>query len=282
MSHEKWFIRPGESRVIDTGIIRSLKVALIGGQVDVIGHNEETARVEVNEVAGQDLKVRIDGDRLEIDHPQLRWENFLQTFRLFRPGRERAIVSVLVPRDVELTFGVVDADALVAGLTTDAKLSTISGEIQTDSLTGDLELNAVSGDLNVQNHTGDIGVHTVSGDVTASGRISDFSCDTVSGNVFIDASGSCDRIRLNSMSGDLTARIDEEVGARYSINTVSGRVYLDGNRVVTSLGRGYSLTVPGEGNQVTEVSANTVSGDVSVIRRTEAESFTVSSDGTAQ
>src|SRR5699024_8442208 len=140
--------------------------------------------------------------------------------------------------------------------------------------------NAVSGVLNVSDHTGSIAVHTVSGDVTAAGEIEKFAGNTVSGDVFIDARGACDRIRLNSMSGNLTARVDGDLGARCAINTVSGRVHVDGKSVEGTLGRGYATTVTGTGTSVVEVAANTVSGDISVIRRVENTStFSVDADG---
>ncbi|GAB2524925.1 DUF4097 family beta strand repeat-containing protein [Paramicrobacterium agarici] len=283
MSKEKWFINPGESRVIDTGIVRSFKVALIGGAIDVIGHDEDSARIEVHDVTGRELKVTIDGDRLEIDHPQLRWENFIDTFKAFGPNKATAAVSVLVPRDIDLSFGVVSATALLSGLETDARLSTVSGEIGADSLTGDLELNAVSGALSVSDHAGAVSVHTVSGDVTASGEIERFTGDTVSGDVFIDARGACDRIRVNSMSGNLTARIDGDVGARCVLNTVSGRMHVDGESVDGTFGRGYSVTTPGTTNVTVEVTANTVSGDIALIRRAQHSSASsVDANGAVQ
>src|SRR4051794_21678588 len=106
MTQEKWLIQPGESRTIDIEVVRSLKMGLLGGQVDIIGHDEPTARVEVHSVSGRDLKVLIDGDRLEIDHPQLRWDNFIEVFTSMRSSA-KADISVLVPRDVALKFGVV-------------------------------------------------------------------------------------------------------------------------------------------------------------------------------
>src|SRR5690349_12518775 len=83
MAIEKWLIQPGQSKVIDLEFVRSLKVGMIGGKIDVIAHDESSARVEVHSVTGKELKVEIDGDRLEIDHPQLRWDNFLDVFKGF-------------------------------------------------------------------------------------------------------------------------------------------------------------------------------------------------------
>ena len=49
-------------------------------------------------------------------------------FASFR-GSAKAEVSITVPRDVAMKFGVVTADALVTGLRNDAKLSTVSGDL---------------------------------------------------------------------------------------------------------------------------------------------------------
>ncbi|HEV7185872.1 MAG TPA: DUF4097 family beta strand repeat-containing protein, partial [Leifsonia sp.] len=191
MAQEKWLIQPGESKVIDVELVRSLKVGFIGGQIDIIGHDEPGARVEVHSVSGRDLKITVDGDHLEIDHPQLRWDNFIEVFKSMR-SNGKADVSVLVPREVALKFGIISASALVSGLKASAKLSTVTGDLVVDGLTGDLELNSVSGELSVRDHTGKISAHTVSGDVTASGAIQKFSVDGVSGDTMLDISGTPD------------------------------------------------------------------------------------------
>ena len=267
MALEKWIVLPGESRVIDVELVRSLKVGLIGGQIDILAHDEPGARVEVHSVSGKDLKISIDGDVLEIDHPQLGWENFLDVFKSFGQNSAKAQISVLVPRQVALTFGMVSASALISGLSTSARLSTVNGELQVEGVTGDLDLNSVSGEINVQSHTGAINAHSVSGDIAVSGRISKFSSDTVSGVVFVDAIGRCDKIATNSVSGSLTARLDASSGTRYVVNTVSGTLQLDNSVIKGTRGRGFSSTTEGDGNFYTDVNANSVSGNVTVIRR---------------
>jgi DUF4097 and DUF4098 domain-containing protein YvlB len=266
MAQEKWLVLPGQSKTIDVEIVRKLKVGLVGGQVDIIGHDEPGARVEVHSVSGKDLKIQVDGDTLEIDHPQLRWDNFIEVFRSWS-GKARADVSILVPRDVALKFGVVSASALVSGLVTDAKLSTVSGDLTVDGLTGDLDLNAVSGELSVRDHRGTIGVHTVSGDVTAQGQLVKFSCDSVSGNAFLDIVGIPDSVSSNTVSGDVTLRLDAGIGARYRINTVSGALQFDNAIIRTAAGKGYSYQEGDLDGRWVEVAANSVSGNVSVIRR---------------
>jgi DUF4097 and DUF4098 domain-containing protein YvlB len=267
MAQEKWLIQPGESRTIDIEVVRALKVGLLGGQVDIIGHDEPSARIEVHSVQGRDLKIVIDGDKLEIDHPQLRWDNFIEVFKSMRSSA-RADVSVLVPRNVDLKFGVVSATALVSGLTTDARLSTVSGDVVADGLTGDVELNAVSGELSARDHTGRIAAHTVSGDVTATGAIPRFSVDGVSADVMVDIVGTPDEISVNTVSGDTTIRIPEAVGARFRVNTVSGKVQLDNVSVVGSMGKGYVGTSGDLDGSWVEINVNSVSGDASVVRST--------------
>jgi len=266
MAQEKWLVNPGETKTIDLEVVRKLKIGLIGGQVDVIGHDEPGVRVEVHSVSGKDLKITIDGDQLEIDHPQLRWDNFIDVFRSWN-GKARVDVSLAVPRDVALKFGVISAEGLISGLTTDAKISTISGDVTIDGVVGDLELNAVSGEISVRDHVGKLSAHSVSGDIMATGTLHRFSADTVSGNMFLDITGVPDEINSNSVSGDLTVRLDEGVGARYRVNSVSGKLQLDDTIIRGMTGRNFTHQSGSLDGRWIEVSANSVSGNVSVVRR---------------
>jgi DUF4097 and DUF4098 domain-containing protein YvlB len=237
MVQEKWLVE--DEKVIDIERIRTLKVGLIAGQVDIVGHDEPGARVEVHSVRGKALKVSIDGDTLEIDHPQLGWDNFIEVFKSFR-GSASADISIMVPRDVVV-----------------------------DNHRGDLELNAVSGEISVRNHTGRIVAHTVSGDVTATGEIASFASDGVSGNVFLDLAGIPDEVRVNTVSGDVTVRLEPDVPAQYKINTVSGKLQLD-DAEITGVRGGYTGKFGVLEQQWLEFRANTVSGNVSVLHAVSA------------
>ena len=267
MAQDKWLIQPGETKIIDVELVRSLKVGLIGGQVDIIGHDEPGARVEVHSVSGRYLKITLEGDRLEIDHPQLRWDNFIEVFQSMRSSA-KADVSVLVPRDVALKFGIISASALVSGLKTDAKLSTVSGDLVVDGLVGNIELNSVSGELSARDHTGKILAHTVSGDVTASGAIRKFGVDSLSGDVMVDITGTPDELSSNTVSGDLTVRIPEALGARYRVNTVSGKMQLDNAIIGSSPGRTHTGTAGSLNGSWVDINVNSVSGNVAVLRST--------------
>jgi hypothetical protein len=261
MAEEKWLI--DGPKVIDLGTIRRLKVALVRGQVDIVAHDEPTTRVEVHSVSGKDLRVSLRDGVLEIDHPQLRWDNFIEVFRSFH-GSARADVSILVPRDIDLTLGVVSSSGLVSGLRSDASISTVNGDVLIDGLTGDITLNAVSGELAIQNHTGRISAHTVNGEITASGAISQFSSDGVSGDVFLDITGSPELIRANVVNGNVTARLEEGNAAEYRINTVNGRIQLDDEQVNGIRGT-YTGKFGSLERSFLEFRVNTVSGNVTVL-----------------
>jgi DUF4097 and DUF4098 domain-containing protein YvlB len=261
MAQEKWLL--DGPKVLDLGPIRHLKVALVRGQVDIVGHDEPTTRVEVHSVSGKELRITLDGDSLEIDHPQLRWDNFIDVFRSFS-GSAKADVSILVPRDVALKFGVVSSTGLISGLHADATISTVSGDLVIDDLQGDITLNSVSGELAVRNHTGRINAHTVSGDVTASGEVNRFRADGVSSEIFLDLTGSPDEIKVNTVSGNITARLDGNRAAEYRISTVGGRIQLDDSEITGVRGSYTGKYGTLEGSWL-DFRANTVGGTIAVL-----------------
>ncbi len=88
MAQEKWLV--DGPKTIDIDSARTLKVGLIGGQIDIVAHDEPGVRVEVHSVSGKELKVSVDGDTVEIDHPQLGWDNWIDVFRCVdRQGARR-------------------------------------------------------------------------------------------------------------------------------------------------------------------------------------------------
>ncbi|WP_455132497.1 hypothetical protein [Microbacterium aurum] len=54
-------------------------------------------RIEVHAVTIKDVRIEASGDVVEIDHPQLRWDNFLEVFRNFSVTGPKAEISVAVP-----------------------------------------------------------------------------------------------------------------------------------------------------------------------------------------
>lgn len=267
MTLEKWLIHPDETRVIDLETVRRLKVGLVRGQIDIIAHDEPGARIEVHGVTVKDLRIEAQDGYVEIDHPQLRWDNFLEVFRNFGTGGPKAEISIAVPRDVALNLGVVSAGALVAGLAGDARVNTVSGDVIIDGHTGDLTVKSVSGDVQVRALDGTLGANTVSGDVAATGRIRRASVDAVSGNTLIDSTGEVSSIGLNSVSGDATVRLDENLPANYVMRSVSGRIQVDGVVRSSSGPTTYNGSTGELSGMFADARVHTVSGDITVLRR---------------
>ena len=276
MAIEKWLVTG--PKVIDLELVRSVKISLIGGKIDVIAHDEPGARVEVHSVSGRDLKVSIDGDVLEIDHPQLSWDNFIEVFKSFK-GNAKADISIMIPRDASLKFGVVNAGALISGLRTDARVNSVSGDIVIDDIVGDLDINTVSGEISVSDQEGVLNAHTVTGDITVTGALRKFSADGVSGTVFLDLTGVPEEISNNTVSGDLTVRLDQDVPARFTLNSVSGTLQVDSTITRGTRGRGFNHTSGTLDTKWVEVRANSVSGDITSVRRATVGASNVPSSG---
>ena len=276
MAIEKWVVTG--PKVIDLELVRSVKISLIGGKIDVIAHDEPGARVEVHSVSGKDLKVSIDGDVLEIDHPQLRWDNFIDVFKSFK-GTAKADISIMIPRDSKLKFGVVNAGALISGLRTDARINSVSGDIVIDDIVGDLDINTVNGEISVSDQQGVLNAHTVTGDITVTGALRKFSADGVSGAVFLDLTGVPEEISNNTVSGDLTIRLDQETAARFTLNSVSGTLQVDSTTTRGTRGRGFNHTAGTLDGRWVEVRANSVSGDITSVRRATVGASTAPTTG---
>ncbi|HWM32990.1 MAG TPA: DUF4097 family beta strand repeat-containing protein [Pseudolysinimonas sp.] len=266
MAQEKWLV--DGPKTIDIESARALKVGLIGGQIDIVAHDEPGVRVEVHSVTGKELKISVDGDTVEIDHPQLSWDNWIDVFKSWT-GKARADVSVMVPRDIKVKLGVVSASALLSGVNEDASLSTVSGDLVIDGVSGDLSLNSVSGEITVRNHYGKIDAHSVSGDITAAGTLMRFASDSVSGAVVLDSVDIPDEIKVNTVSGAVTVRLDAEVPLSYALNTVGGRLQL-GDHTVSGVKGRYTGKFGDLDKRWTDLRVNTVGGDVSLLRAVRA------------
>jgi hypothetical protein len=261
MAQEKWLV--DGPKTIDVGIVRQLKVGLVGGQVDVVAHDEPTARVEVHGVTGEPLRVEFDAGTLTVDHAQIRWDDPLGFLRAFR-GTASADVSILVPRHAALTLGVVSAGALVTGLEHDAALHTVSGDLVVDGVTGDLQANAVSGAVTVRDHVGALAVRTVSGDVAATGAVTRFTVDGISGDVLLDLQDVPDSVRVNTVSGSVSLRLADGVGYACSVSTATGRLQFDDDEIRGVHGSFTRRSGELEGRWV-DVRVATVSGSLAVL-----------------
>ena len=141
----------------------------------------------MHSVEGRPLEVSLVDGELRVGYPFTLggWEGFLEKFRNFR-DKDRADISIAVPRDLPTKVGTVSAEGLLAGMQAPASVSTVSGSLVVDGTRGTLEANTVSGEVVVRDHTGDLSLNTVSGELAASGALTRVHANTVSGELALD------------------------------------------------------------------------------------------------
>lgn len=264
MPTESWVLP--DPQILDVEDVRSLRVQLVAGRVDVVAHDEPGARIEVHAVRGRPLEVTLRDGELSVGYGFTlgAWESFLDRLRTFS-DRDRVEVHIAVPRHARVRLGTVSADALLAGLAEDAEVSTVSGRLATDSTRGSLRVNTVSGELAVRDHEGDLRLNSVSGGATASGALVRVHANTVSGDLALDVHAGPASVAVSTVSGDVLLRLPEASGVRVEAQSATGRVVVDGvTHRSPSLGQATVVEAPGEVTSV--VSTTSVSGQVTVLR----------------
>lgn len=268
MADESWVV--SGPQVIEVDDVTALRVQLVGGRVDVVTHDEPTARLEVHAVDGRPLEVSLEGGELRVGYSFTLggWEGWLEKFKNFR-DRDRADVSIAVPRTTAAKVGTVSAEGLVAGIDGQASVSTVSGSLVVDGTRGRLTATTVSGEIVVRDHEGSLGLNTVSGDLAASGALDTVHANAVSGAVAIDLTAGSSTVAATTVSGDVTVRVPAEEGIHVKANAVSGRLVVDGEEHTG--GTPGSRTVDlRRGDAGSTVTVTTVSGDVTLLRSAPA------------
>lgn len=278
---EKWQVEPGSAQVIEVGSgrpVTGLKVALIGGHVDVVGGGAAgVATVEVHEVEGEPLTITWDGSTVVVKHGADA-EGLLERVKQWKSGdrsRRRARISIRIPDSCGVSLATVSATVVVGALRHGAKLNTVSGDVTGDDLQGAVRLNTVSGSVEVHAVTGSLKANTVSGHVV----LHDCSVDearlhTVSGDILLDLTGPRVDVRSSSVSGDVTLRCPLDQGYDVVVNSAGGATIVDGRQGE----RGSKTARLHEGAGAVRVRANAVSGDVVLLRPEPATSDDADSD----
>jgi DUF4097 and DUF4098 domain-containing protein YvlB len=165
----------------------------------------------------------------------------------------------------EVEFGEVARDAKISAASGDVEIRTIggegsistaSGDVQVGSIGGEGRVNSASGDVLIREAGGPLEVNSASGDVIVREARASVSVNTASGDQVIGSvwEGS---VNLKSASGDLKVGIKE--GSRLFVDARSRS-----GEVSSELEVG---DVPPAGDApLVELRANTMSGDINVVR----------------
>ena len=86
------------------------------------------------------------------------------------------------------------------------------------------EVKLVSGDIDIKDVGGEVRVSTVSGDVSAQGIKGRAEISSVSGDVKVTFNRASSRMKLHSVSGNVVASLPSDASVEVSANTVSGDI----------------------------------------------------------
>jgi hypothetical protein len=265
-------------KVLDIGneneTVGKLRLALVAGRVDIVTHDDSpTARLEVHEVTGPPLLVDWDGWTLKISHVKEKdgnlWDN-MKALGLDK-GRRRARISISVPATTDINASTVSAEALINGARAKVKANTVTGSLTLDDIVGDVDANTVSGDIECHGLEGDFKGNSVSGALTVqASRLRQIKLNTVSGDITLDLNHGGAQIQSNSVSGDVTVRIPQGGGYDVAARTASGHIVIDGQSMDGNAPHQHGGRLI-EGDKALVIKANSVSGNVVVLRTTDIQ-----------
>lgn len=250
---------------LDFDDVTALQVRLIAGTVAVMATDDRPS-VVVSDVEGRPLQVGYDCGTLTIAYETLSWERLLDWLK---PLHDSASITVTVPARCPIQLGVVSASAVVCGLSAGASVKGVSGEITLDGVTGEVQADTISGALEGRDVDGAVRFKSVSGDLTlADGSLTRLEADNVNGQIAADVSlAAAGAMRISTISGDVTLRLPADSDTRVRLHSTAGNVRSEFDSLRTAMSPG-SHTVSGSvGGGSGKVSVNTVSGDVTLLRR---------------
>lgn len=261
----EWLVEAPQAIDVDEPVDR-LQVRLVGGRVDIVTTDLDTATVEVSDVDGPPVRVGAGDGRLLVAHDDLAREGI---FGWVRSHHRSASVSIAVPAGCEVAVTVVSADAVVAGVHGRVSARSVSGEIVLDGLDGDVDAESVSGDVEARSLVGRLSFKTVSGElVLVDARPERVRAHTVSGDVVVDlAADARPHISINTVSGDATVRLPDQAGLDIDVASMSGELssVFPGLSIESRPGRRRLTGRLGDGGGV--LSGKTMSGSFSLLSR---------------
>ena len=232
----------------------------------------DTITVEVSRISGRPLEISWSNGRLEVSHPKLKWEGMLDGIvsgAMFRSD-DRAEVSIAVPAGSPSTSAPSPPRAWSAAPPPTPKVQTVSGTVVVDHVRGHVDARTVSGSIEVRHQEGPLTGNTVSGSLTVHAvTMEHLRANTVSGSLTVDLQTAPSTLLTKSVSGDVVVRIPADAGYEVTAKSVSGRVTAGSEQVSRRPGKVEGVLR--DGHPDVKLVAQTVSGDVTVLRAPERD-----------
>jgi hypothetical protein len=252
-------------RTVDLGDVAVLRVRLISGSVAVLA-SQDAPVLDVADLYGQPLLVTHQAGILTITYEDLRWDGL---HRWLHPQRHSADVTITVPGSCPTQVGVVNAGAIVSGISAKTGARSLSGDITLDGMVGNVDAKTVSGNVEARDIDGELAFNSVSGDLTlAGGIVRNLQAKTVSGRVTADIDLSDGGgLRVSTVSGDVAVRVPASCSARVELRSTSGRLCSSFDGMGSSRGPGPATMSATIGSGSASLSVTSMTGDVTLLAR---------------
>src|SRR6266487_6900877 len=259
----RWTIDQPTSLTFD-GVV-ALRIRLVSGSVAALA-GEAAPRLDVESVSGQPLLVTHDAGILTLTYEDMTWDGVLVWLR---PQRHSATVTVTVGKDCPTELGIVNAAVVVSGMSARTSVKSVSGGITMDGVTGSIDANTVSGDVEAQDAGGEVAFKTVSGGLTiAGGSLARLDAKTVNGRIIADVDlAPAAVVQTATVSGDVAVRLPASASARVDLRSASGRVETTFDGLDCRRKTGTTSVAGTLGTGDARLSASTVCGTVTLLRR---------------
>ena len=253
---------------IDLPGVAALKVRVVSGSVAILG-SEDAPSLDVASLTGQPLLVTHEAGILTITYEDLQWDGLKGWLH---PQRHSADVTVTVPAGCPTQVGVVNASAIVSGISASISAKSASGDITLDGVTGNVDAKTVSGDLEARGIDGEVAFNSISGGLTlAGGVVSRLAAKTVNGQVTADIDlGDGAGLKVTTVSGDVAVRVPASASARVNLKSRSGRVRSGFDGMSPSPGRGPTVLSATIGSGSADLTVSSMTGDVTLLARAQS------------
>lgn len=260
----RWTV--SKPQTLDFDGVAALRVGLISGSVAVLSSSSERPCLDIEHLAGQPLLVSHEAGILTVTYQDLTWEGLLGWLH---PAQHEAAITLTVPKECPAQVGVVNASAVVSGISARTSVKSGSGRVTLDGVTGAVEADTLAADVDAQGVAGRVGFKSVSGDLTlAGGGLDRLDAKTVSGRVTADiglAPGGA--LRVTTLSGDVTIRLPASASTEVELRSTAGRVQSDfGGLQAAARAAGGKALAGSLGSGAGQLTVTTMSGQVTLLK----------------
>jgi Putative adhesin len=254
-------------RTLELPGVAALRVRVVSGSVAILA-SQDAPSLDIASLTGQPLLVTHEAGILTITYEDLQWDGLKGWLH---PQRHSADVTVTVPADCPTQLGVVNASAIVSGISASISAKSVSGDITLDGVTGNVDAKTVSGDVEARGVDGEVAFNSVSGGLTlAGGAVSKLAAKTVSGQVTADIElQDGGGLKVSTVSGDVAVRVPASASARVDLKSASGRVRSSFDGMTAAPGHRPTVMSATIGSGSADLTVSSMTGDVTLLARVQ-------------